>query len=66
MEYRLSQNFMKGTDFYEGVRAALVDKDKNPRWNPSSILQVTQQTVDAFFAPLPPNEELHLKGGSSL
>lgn len=32
MEYTLSQNFMQGQDFFEGVRASLVDKDKNPKW----------------------------------
>lgn len=32
MEYTISQNFMQGTEGFEGIRAHLVDKDKNPKW----------------------------------
>uniref|UniRef100_A0A8C9TMX4 3-hydroxyisobutyryl-CoA hydrolase n=1 Tax=Scleropages formosus TaxID=113540 RepID=A0A8C9TMX4_SCLFO len=52
MEYRLSQACMRGKDFYEGVRAVLIDKDQNPRWQPSSLKDVTEQFVDSCFAPL--------------
>jgi enoyl-CoA hydratase len=41
-----------GGDFYEGVRAALVDKDGAPRWAPSRLEDVTEAMVDAYFAPL--------------
>ena len=34
LEYRLTTHFMAGHDFYEGVRAVVVDKDQNPRWRP--------------------------------
>uniref|UniRef100_A0A8C2ZMG1 3-hydroxyisobutyryl-CoA hydrolase n=1 Tax=Cyclopterus lumpus TaxID=8103 RepID=A0A8C2ZMG1_CYCLU len=52
MEYRLSQACMRGCDFYEGVRAVLVDKDHSPKWNPSTLEEVTQQTVDQCFSSL--------------
>lgn len=49
MEYRLSQAFMQNHDFFEGVRALLVDKDKNPKWKPATLQEVTDQTVASFF-----------------
>lgn len=52
MEYRLSQACMRGCDFYEGVRAVLVDKDQNPKWNPSTVEEVTEQSVDQCFSSL--------------
>lgn len=52
MEYRLSQGCMRGHDFYEGVRAVLVDKDHNPKWNPSTLEEVTDQDVEQCFASL--------------
>uniref|UniRef100_A0A3B3SA23 3-hydroxyisobutyryl-CoA hydrolase n=1 Tax=Paramormyrops kingsleyae TaxID=1676925 RepID=A0A3B3SA23_9TELE len=52
MEYRLSQACMKGNDFYEGVRAVLVDRDQSPRWQPASLEGVTEQFLEGCFAPL--------------
>ena len=52
MEYRLSQHFMKGPDFFEGVRAALVDKDKDPKWQHRSIEDVPDALVDSYFEPI--------------
>lgn len=52
-EYRLSQRFMLDNDFYEGVRAVVVDKDQNPKWNPADIEDVTQEKLDWYFSPLP-------------
>ncbi|MEQ2299490.1 hypothetical protein AMECASPLE_015682, partial [Ameca splendens] len=52
MEYRLSQACMRGHDFYEGVRAVLIDKDQNPRWNPSTLEEVSDQLVDECFGSL--------------
>ena len=49
MEYGISQGFMKHTEFYEGVRALLVDKDKNPQWKHSSITDVATEDVSYFF-----------------
>ncbi|KAM9364075.1 3-hydroxyisobutyryl-CoA hydrolase, mitochondrial [Pholidichthys leucotaenia] len=52
MEYRLSQACMRGHDFYEGVRALLVDKDQNPRWNPSTLEEVSDQSLEQCFSSL--------------
>jgi enoyl-CoA hydratase len=52
LEYRLTQRFMEGHDFYEGVRAALIDKDQKPRWHPATLAEVTDAMVDGYFAPL--------------
>lgn len=42
MEYKISQGFMNHTEFFEGVRALLIDKDKSPNWKHKSIADVTQ------------------------
>lgn len=52
LEYRLTQHFMEGHDFYEGVRAVLVDKDQNPRWRPATLAEVSDDMVGTYFAPL--------------
>ena len=52
LEYRLTQHFMAAHDFYEGVRAALIDKDQTPRWRPASLAEIGDATVAAYFAAL--------------
>ena len=53
IEYRMSQECMRPDhDFFEGVRALLIDKDQKPKWNPPSIDGVTRQMVEAHFRPL--------------
>jgi 3-hydroxyisobutyryl-CoA hydrolase len=53
MEYRMASACTRpGSDFYEGVRSVLVDKDHSPKWNPSSVQEVTKDMVDGFFSPL--------------
>lgn len=54
LEYRLTQHVMAAHDFYEGVRAALVDKDQKPRWQPASLAEIDDTAVAAYFAPLGP------------
>ena len=56
MEYRLSQRFNTGHDYFEGIRAAIVDKDRSPNWAPAILDDVSDTDVDAYFAPVP--EEL--------
>jgi enoyl-CoA hydratase len=51
MEYRLARHFMAGKDFFEGVRAAVIDKDRNPRWQPGSLAEVSDDLVESYFAP---------------
>jgi enoyl-CoA hydratase/carnithine racemase len=50
--YRLACRFMAGHDFYEGVRAALVDRDQAPRWRPERLEDVSAAAVEGYFAPL--------------
>lgn len=49
MEYKISQGFVNHTEFFEGVRALLIDKDKNPQWKHKKITDVTKEDVDFFF-----------------
>ena len=53
LEFRLTNRFMRGHDFYEGVRAAILEKDNAPKWQPSSLEAVAKADVDAYFASLP-------------
>jgi enoyl-CoA hydratase len=59
LEYRLIQHVLARSEFYEGVRAVLVDKDRNPRWRYASMSEVPDAEVEAHFASLGP-EELQL------
>jgi enoyl-CoA hydratase len=52
LEYRLTQHVMTGHDFYEGVRAMLIDRDRTPQWRPATLAEVTDSMVDAYFAPI--------------
>jgi len=52
MEYRMSQACMAGHDFYEGIRAVLVDKDRNPKWKPATLAEVGDDLVEAHFKTL--------------
>jgi len=57
MEYRIAARVLTLPDFAEGVRAVIVDKDHAPRWNPATPEAVTEDMLEAIFAPLPANEE---------
>lgn len=50
-EYRAALQVFASADFVEGVRAAIIDKDRNPRWVPSRLEDVTPSIVDAYFSP---------------
>ncbi len=49
MDYCLVGHFIRDPDFYEGVRALLVDKDKSPHWQPNSLSAVTPKMVADYF-----------------
>ncbi|WP_372399008.1 enoyl-CoA hydratase/isomerase family protein [Azospirillum sp. HJ39] len=49
-ELRLSLACLAGDDFYEGIRAALVDKDRNPKWKPAGLADVGPSDVERHFA----------------
>lgn len=51
MEFNVVQHSLAGTEFYEGVRAALIDKDKKPRWNPAKLSDVPPDAVMRHFEP---------------
>jgi enoyl-CoA hydratase len=52
MEFRLARHFMAAADFYEGIRAAVIDKDQAPRWQPASLEGVSDEAVARYFEPL--------------
>ncbi len=49
LEYQVSLGCCAHPDFAEGVRALLIDKDRNPRWSPSTLAEVTRDHVEAHF-----------------
>ena len=51
MEYRLLCRILEGHDFYEGVRAAIVDKDRRPRWQPADLDELEVLDIEAHFRP---------------
>ena len=54
-EFRTSCAALRSHDLVEGIRAQLVDKDRNPQWVPPSLAAVTDADVDAYFAPAQPD-----------
>ena len=57
-EFRIVSRLVHGHDFYEGVRALIIDKDNAARWQPPTLADVTQADVDRHFAPLTHELEL--------
>ena len=51
-EFRIVSRVMRGHDFYEGVRAVIVDKDQAPDWQPATLEAVSAQEIERYFAPL--------------
>jgi len=49
MEYRIALHFLQQKDFYEGIRAAVVDKDRNPAWHPKNLADVSPKDVNEYF-----------------
>lgn len=51
-EFRIVSRVVTGHDFYEGIRAVIVDKDHRPRWRPPTLDAVSDAEVERYFAPL--------------
>jgi enoyl-CoA hydratase len=69
-EYRVSVRFTEGTEFREGVRAQVIDKDRMPRWSPDSLAGVDPAEVERYFDSLGTRElglatAPHTRGGSA-
>lgn len=56
MEFRMVNRVIAGHDFYEGVRATIIEKDGAPHWHPSTLGEVSGADVDSYFAPLKDGE----------
>ena len=57
MEYRIASRVLTRPDFAEGVRAVIVDKDNAPQWDPATPEGVSDELIEAIFAPLPADKE---------
>jgi enoyl-CoA hydratase len=55
-EFRIVSRIARGHDFYEGVRAVVIDKDHAPRWEPATIEALDPAAISAYFAPLGADE----------
>lgn len=52
MEFRILNRMLAGHDFYEGIRAVLVDKGSKPVWRPDRLQDVDPADIDSYFASL--------------
>jgi len=52
LEFRFCAASLKGKNFYEGIRAAIIDKDRNPKWEPATLAEVSDTMIKDMFAPL--------------
>jgi enoyl-CoA hydratase len=55
-EYRAALEVFRSDDFREGVRAAVIDKDRNPDWSPAEIEDVTPEMLAPYFAEIGADE----------
>jgi enoyl-CoA hydratase len=55
-EFRLVSRLARSHDFYEGIRAVIIEKDNRPRWSPAELKQIAPAAIDAYFAPLTSGE----------
>ncbi len=52
MDWRIVTRVAHGHDFYEGVRAVLIDRDNAPNWTPNNVEAVKPADIDTYFARL--------------
>jgi len=57
-EFRIVSRVLDGDDFYEGIRAQIIDKDRMPVWRPASLADIDKAEIDRYFAPLDEGAEL--------
>ena len=51
-DYRVSSASSRSHDLVEGIRAQIIDKDRNPKWSPATLAEITAADVEAYFAPV--------------
>lgn len=49
MDLHIAREMLKNPDFYEGVRAAIIDKDKNPQWQPNALSMISDEAINHYF-----------------
>jgi hypothetical protein len=54
-EYQYTARAQEFGDFQEGIRAAVIDKDRNPRWKQKNIQEITEKDLEIFQKPMPRN-----------
>ena len=52
MEFRILNRMLEGKDFYEGIRAVIVDKGDTPKWDPPTLEAIDHAAIARYFAPL--------------
>jgi enoyl-CoA hydratase len=57
-EFRIVSRVLDGDDFYEGIRAQIIDKDRLPVWKPARLADIDMEEIDRYFAPLDEGTEL--------
>jgi enoyl-CoA hydratase len=55
-EFRIASHLLRSHDLVEGIRAQIVDKDRNPRWQPAMLREVTDDMVETYFTPTADSE----------
>jgi enoyl-CoA hydratase len=51
-DFRVGSRFLTHPDLAEGIRAQIIDRDRNPIWKPARLEDVSDADVAAFFEPL--------------
>jgi enoyl-CoA hydratase len=64
LEFRIVSRMVETPDFYEGVRAVVIDKDQAPKWSPATLDGLTPEATARYFAPLGA-DELGLSGAGA-
>lgn len=65
MEFRIACGCIQGHDFYEGVRAVVIDKDQAPKWQPASLAEVDEEMIRGYFEDLPERGDLSFPGDAA-